>query len=75
MQRTFFTIVLLLLMLSSTFAGTSGKITGVVTDENGAPLIGVNVIIENTNLGSSTNVDGYYAILNVPPGTYALITS
>mgnify|MGYP006417288991 FL=1 len=75
MQRIFITIILLVITLSSIFAGTSGKITGVVTDENGAPLIGVNVLIENTNMGASTNIDGYYAILNVPPGTYALSTS
>lgn len=40
-----------------------------VTDgESGEPLIGVNIIIDGTNLGSTTNLDGYYVILNVPPG-------
>jgi outer membrane receptor protein involved in Fe transport len=44
-----------------------------VTDaENGQPLPGVNVTIEGTTMGTSTNADGYYAILNVPPGTYTV---
>jgi outer membrane receptor protein involved in Fe transport len=54
-------------------AGPYGKIAGRVTDrENGQPLPGVGVTIEGTMLGASTNVDGFYTILNVPPGTYAV---
>ncbi len=55
------------------FAGTTGKITGRVTDiETGQSLPGVNVIIEGTTLGAATNFNGEYVILNVPPGTYSL---
>jgi hypothetical protein len=51
------------------FAGSNGKITGRVTDaETGQPLPGVGVTIEGTLMGASTNVDGFYSILNVPPG-------
>jgi len=67
-------IVLLLavfLVPSILFAGVTGKIAGTVVDvETGAPLIGANVIIEGTNMGTATNLDGYYFIINVPPGTY-----
>ena len=39
------------------------RITGVVTSaEDGLPMAGVNVIIKDTQLGSLTNRDGYYAI-------------
>jgi outer membrane receptor for ferrienterochelin and colicin len=52
-------------------AGTTGKIAGVVTDETtGEPLVGVNVIIKDTFLGSSTDENGEFFILNVPPGVY-----
>ncbi|NIU15347.1 MAG: carboxypeptidase-like regulatory domain-containing protein, partial [candidate division Zixibacteria bacterium] len=55
------------------FSGTTGKIVGQVVDaSSGEPLPGVNVVIENTTLGASTDVDGTYLILNVPPGTYSL---
>ena len=54
-------------------AGTTGKIVGVVTDaSNGQPLAGVNVIVEGTTMGAATNTEGYYIILNIPPGLYTL---
>ena len=58
---------------SSLYAGTTGKITGVITDkENGQPVPGVNVIVEGTLLGAATDMDGVYIILNIPPGTYTI---
>ncbi|MDD5581658.1 MAG: TonB-dependent receptor [Candidatus Marinimicrobia bacterium] len=56
-------------------AATTGKITGRVTSEEGNPLPGANVIVEGTMLGAATDEDGYYTILNVPPGTYQLNVS
>ncbi|MCK6620807.1 MAG: TonB-dependent receptor [Calditrichaceae bacterium] len=65
--------VLLLLNLAPAFAGTTGKIIGTVKDKStGESLIGANVMLEGTSLGSSTDQDGFYVILNVPPGTYQL---
>ncbi len=64
------------LITVAVLAGTTGKIRGVVKDKKtGEPLIGVNVRIEGTNLGSSTDFDGNYTILNVPPGEYAVVVS
>ncbi|MFQ5603905.1 MAG: TonB-dependent receptor domain-containing protein [bacterium] len=58
------------------YSGTSGKIAGRVTDaETGEPLPGTNVIVQGTSLGAATDVDGYYTILRVPPGTYRVETS
>ena len=55
------------------FAGTTGKIAGVITDDQtGEPLGGVNVSIEDMPLGAATDLDGYFVILNVPPGNYTL---
>jgi outer membrane receptor protein involved in Fe transport len=51
------------------FAQT-GKLSGQITDENGEPLIGANVILEGTNLGAASDFDGYYSILNIRAGTY-----
>jgi hypothetical protein len=71
--------VLMLIMVgilfssASTFAITAGKISGVVTDaQTGEPLPGVNVVIEGTTLGSTTDLEGRYFIINVPPGRYDL---
>ena len=52
-------------------AQTAGKIAGNVFDaETGDPLIGANVVLENTQMGASVGIDGSFFILNVPPGTY-----
>lgn len=37
-------------------------ITGIVTDQDGSPLIGVNIRVVNENTGSLTNIDGRYMI-------------
>lgn len=39
------------------------SIEGKVTDENDLPLPGVNVLIKNTNKGTSTDFDGNYSII------------
>jgi hypothetical protein len=58
------------------FAGTTGKIAGKILDkETGEPLIGVNVIVKGTSLGSATDIDGYFSILYIPPGVHTVIAS
>jgi outer membrane receptor protein involved in Fe transport len=60
----------------SVFAGTTGKISGNVTDkETGEPIVGANIIIEGTYLGASADLDGYYSIVNIPAGEYRVIFS
>lgn len=57
-------------------AGTTGKIVGtVLDDETGEPLPGVNVLLSGTARGAATDLEGYYFILNIPPGTYSLKAS
>jgi TonB-linked SusC/RagA family outer membrane protein len=41
------------------------KITGVVRDESGEPAIGANVLIKGTSIGTTTDIDGRFA-LDVP---------
>ncbi|MEA3287666.1 MAG: TonB-dependent receptor, partial [Candidatus Marinimicrobia bacterium] len=69
-------ILVLLSMVSILFSGTTGKIAGKVTDSTtGEELIGVNVIISELGVGAATNIEGYFVILNVPPGEYMLNTN
>ncbi len=56
----------------SLLAQVSGKLTGIVKDNNGEPLVGANVIIEGTNLGAATDLEGRYIILNIRAGTYTV---
>ncbi len=68
--------LILLLMFNFLIAGTTGKISGIVTDsENGEPLPGTNVVLEGQYMGAATGLDGYYVILNIPPGEYTVQVS
>jgi outer membrane receptor protein involved in Fe transport len=63
--------VLLLFIPFFIYAGTVGKIAGRVLDgETSRPLVAVDVFIAELETGGATDMDGYYFILNVPPGTY-----
>jgi outer membrane receptor protein involved in Fe transport len=57
-------------------AGTTGKIVGTVIDRSTKePLIGANVLFVGTSMGSLTDMDGNYMIINVPPGIYSIRAS
>ncbi len=67
------TVLLAILSVSGTLFAQTGKIDGTITDAStGQNLVGVNVIIEGSTMGAATNLDGYYAILNIPPGMHSL---
>ncbi|MFH0992477.1 MAG: TonB-dependent receptor [bacterium] len=75
MKSVYFFLVIMLCSVSILLAQT-GKITGKVTDaRTGEALIGANVMLEGTTLGAVTNLEGYYVILSVPPGSYRLRSS
>ena len=49
-------------------------VKGRITDKNGDPVIGANVVAKGTNLGTITDVDGNYS-LSVPAGVSTLVMS
>ena len=54
-----------------TFAGITGKLVGRVTSKvTGEPLIGANVIMEGTGIGTATDLEGHYLILQISPREY-----
>jgi len=70
---TFFLLVASAGML---YAGVAGKISGRLIDKTThEPLISANVIIKGTSLGASSDLDGNYSILNIPPGVYTVSIS
>lgn len=53
-----------------------GRVAGsVIDEETGEPLIGGQVVIETTNLGTITSNDGSFLIKGIPPGSYRVSTS
>lgn len=55
-------ITLLFLLLNVSFLFAQKEVTGVVKDNTGAPLPGVNIVEKGTSNGVSTNIDGVYKI-------------
>ncbi len=65
-----------ILLISSMFAGNTGKIFGKVTDsKTNEALAGVNVIIKSTGQGVSTDSEGEFFLIGVPPGNYDIMVS
>ena len=65
-------ILALIVLPTLIFAQTSGKISGIVTDENGVALGGANVLLVGTSQGTATDADGQYYVLDVPVGDYSV---
>ena len=50
----------------------SGKVTGIVRDANGEPLIGATVKVKGTSVATATDVDGKYTIKAAPGSTLVI---
>jgi hypothetical protein len=71
MKQAFLLSLAILLFVSLIYAGTTGKIAGRVVDKsNGEALPFANIIIVGTTMGTVTDLNGDYFIINIPPGTY-----
>ncbi len=67
MRKIFLTIAVIIFSVS--IHAQSGKIEGRITDRsNNEPLPFVNVIIDGTNIGSSTDFDGKFIFTGLEPG-------
>ena len=51
------------------------SISGTVYNEQSKPLKDVNVFLDGTTIGASTDVDGNYKLESVPPGFYNIVFS
>lgn len=53
---------------ASAVAQQGKKVTGVVTDHTGEPVIGANVVVKGTTNGTITDFDGNFSLEDVPAG-------
>lgn len=67
-----FTIMILLMSFT---VSAQHSIKGTVKDDLNQPLPGVNVLLQGTSKGGSTDFDGNYEISNVEDGTYTLVAT
>ena len=68
-----FILVVSIFTFSSTYS-QEATLSGSVTSEN-SPAPFVNIYLKNTELGTSSNENGWYELKNIPPGKYTLIAS
>ena len=73
-ENSFKILVLLFLTLCSYTLSAQIKVTGTVSDVNGEPLIGVNVVVKDATIGTVTDMDGGYS-LEVPGENSILVFS
>lgn len=59
----------ILSMFFAQAAMAQSTVTGMVSSEDGEPLIGVNILIKNTDRGTITEYDGSYSIEALPSDT------
>jgi hypothetical protein len=68
--------LILMALVGIALAANTGNIAGRVTDrKTGEPLVGASVIVEGTELGNATDLNGQYLVINVPPGTYTVVAT
>lgn len=60
------------IILAQNEGGIKGKI---IDSKTNAPLPGANILIMETSLGTSTDNEGYFNLLNVPEGLYQIRVS
>lgn len=66
-------IVALLVVIRFEVTAQTGEIRGFAYDkENGEPLIFTNVFVQELMVGKATDINGFYAITKLKPGTYTL---
>jgi hypothetical protein len=59
--RVVFMMLPMLLLSFLTYAQT-GQVRGIVTDENGSPIPGANVVVKGTTNGNMTDLNGRYQV-------------
>ena len=75
MKKLFSLLMFCCFSLTTVFAQQTTEVRGRVTDENKQPLIGVDVVLEGTSIGVSTNDKGFYELRNVPIGKQTIVFS
>ncbi|WP_074407345.1 MULTISPECIES: SusC/RagA family TonB-linked outer membrane protein [Aquimarina] len=70
-----FLTIVLCLSSNVTLAQSKKTVSGIVTGEDGVPLVGVNVIEKGTSNGTSTDFDGNYTVVVSDPSGILIFSS
>lgn len=61
-----FLFMLMALVCTVTIQAQTKTVRGTVNSEDGEPIVGASLLVEGTNLGSMSDIDGHFLIQNVP---------
>ncbi|MEE9166679.1 MAG: TonB-dependent receptor [Candidatus Neomarinimicrobiota bacterium] len=65
--KTFLFSIVVSLFVVGQVSAQNGEVSGrVISGENRAPLIGVNIVIQGTTMGATTDIEGLYVLEDVP---------
>jgi len=64
-------VVMLMMLLTVSQFVMAQTLTGKITDQFNDPVIGATIVVEGTNIGTTTDIDGNFK-LNVPEGSNTL---
>lgn len=69
-----FSVVLFLLLISTIGFSQNAIIKGFVYEkQTGEPALFTTVYLKGTTIGATSDVNGFYSITKIPPGTYTLM--
>lgn len=76
MKNSFVFVLILLFGVIVVGSAQTGTVRGNIYEkESGSPVIYCNVQLAGTKFGTTTDLDGFFVISNVPPGEYRLVAT
>lgn len=76
MKKALLACLFLLIIAITVTAQKGGTLRGNVFDkDSGDPIIFGTVLLKGTSIGTTTDVDGFFSIGNIPPGNYAMVVT
>lgn len=75
-MKKFNLLLLLCCFATCLFSQQGGTVRGNIVDgDSGEPIIYGNVRIDGTNLGGTTDFDGFFSLAKIPAGNYKLVAT
>jgi TonB-dependent starch-binding outer membrane protein SusC len=78
-MKNFTLFIALALFFTTAFTANGfaqgGTVKGSVVDSEKLPLIGVNISVKGTTIGTVTDIDGKFILSNVPAGSQEILAS
>lgn len=72
--KSCFAVIFMVTLTALYSQSNQNSISGTVKDARGEPLIGVNVVVQGTDLGTATDFDGGFSLSNVPNDAILMVS-